>query len=142
MEEDLRWLRDLNTRSWKEHERLPHGIGWTEDLVVAPEDFTRFAWLCEIYRNEFIYEPGPGVWGFGVSLNLGLYHQSPYPNVPNNIEWLICLTSKQMFPGERGQAHKQAYAFITAFVYTDQNKKMREEAGLKDPLRELWYYDY
>lgn len=137
---DLQWLYDLEAKSWR---RTPHHSGkygtYTsiEDLPINEDDRRTLIELLEKYRDEFVFEPGSGVFGFGVSLTAFL--PPTYPDTPPTR--VITVTSKQMHPDDKCDKHDM-YKFVEGFTHTDQNKQARPLCGFNDRLYNMSYYDY
>lgn len=143
MEDDIQWLRELFAKSWVRHEPdMRRGRSWSEDLPINDGDYRKLLAILEDNREEFVFEPGSGVWGFGVSLSVYKVNWSTYPGVPDTLELIICVTGKQMFPKDSAAERKGSYAFVEGFTHTDFNRKAREEAGIKTKLQDMAYYDY
>lgn len=144
-EEDFEWLRELEKRSWAEHpgdSLPPRKLGWREDLSVTKEDGEKALELFKKYRSDLLFEPGSGVLGFGVCITAYELVYPTYPGVPMELKRIITLTSKQLFPGLRGQVMELIYAIFASFTHTKENKELRKEAGISEPLKEYWHYDY
>jgi hypothetical protein len=110
-------------------------------LPIHQDDRSYLLDLLRTYKSEFLFEPGSGVFGFGVALSVFLPKYGMYPGVPNEPEHLITVTSKQMFP-DRDTEKPGAYELFTEFTHTEENKKRRPEFGFKEKLQPYSYYDY
>lgn len=147
MTKDFEWLKELHKKSWKHHPPEWSGgrqrsYGHNEDLEVSKEDGKKSLKLFDKYRDKIAFEPGSGVWGFGVSITAYYVDWATYPGVPTEPVHLITLTSKQLFPGDRRQEQTNAYKLFESFTHTDKNKELRKACGLKENLKDYSYYDY
>lgn len=132
---DLQWLRGLHTKSWKtRHDR---NGDWPTDLPIHHRERRALIKVLEQNRDEFVFEPGSGVFGFGVSLNV--YLPPTYPGTPP--EHVISVTSKQMYPDDNCKQHDM-YAFVESFTHTERNREVRAICGFKGKLHDMAYYDY
>ena len=146
IEKDLKWLKDLNEKSWVHHPPQYSGgrktsYGHSEDKPISKEDRKKFWNLMDFYKEQLVFEPGSGVFGFGVSMAVGFPKPATYPGLSDEVEFFITVTSKQMFPTVE-EEKANAYETFGKYTHTDYNKKMRELAGLKEPLRPWSHYDY
>lgn len=145
-ENDKKWLQDLNKKSWKFHPPQFSGgrqtsYGHWEDLPIEEDDRKKFWNMIEYYKKQLVFEPGSGVFGFGVSMSVYIPKPATYPGVPDEAEQLITVTSKQMFNSNH-ETVGEAYEAFGKYTHSDRNKAARKEAGFKDPLRDWTYYDY
>ncbi len=143
IEEDLKWLKDLQEKSWVYHPPQYSGgrktsYGHSEDKPISEADRKKFWNLMDFYKEQLVFEPGSGVFGFGVSMSVGFPKPATYPGLPDEADFFITVTSKQMFPDNKGDA----YETFGKYTHTEHNKKMRVLAGIKEPLRSWSYYDY
>jgi hypothetical protein len=145
-ESDMKWLKDLNERSWEYHPPQYSGgrqtsYGHSEDKPISEFDREKFWNLIEFYKKQLVFDPGSGVFGFGVSMAVYIPKPGTYPGVPDEAELLICVTSKQMFNSNQSNVG-EAYKAFGKYTHTERNKAARQEAGLKEPLHDWSYYDY
>lgn len=146
-EKDIAWLRQLHKRSWEDRPpRYSRGritsTSYTVDLGVSKEDAERVIELFAKHRDKLLFEPSSGVFGFGVSISAGLIIWPPYPGIPLEIDPVITMTSKQLFPNERAGERALVYKVLESFTHTEENQTKRKEAGIKEPLKSYSYYDY
>lgn len=142
IEVDFNWLRELEKKSWKDHPPDSFDrrkLGWREDLEVSKADGKKALELFAKHQSELLFEPGSGVFGFGVCISAYKVIWPSFPGVPVELDRLVTLTSKQLFG--RDQKH-EAYKVFEGFTHTEANKKLRKEAGIEEPLRSYSYYDY
>lgn len=142
-DKDKQWLQDLYKRSWEHHPPQYSGgrqtsYGHAEDKPISKEDQEKFWNLIEFYKKQLVFEPGSGVFGFGVSMGVYLPKPSTYPGVPDEAEHLMTVTSKQMFD----RNSEAAYEAFGKYTHSDRNKEARKTAGFEGPLKDWSYYDY
>lgn len=145
LEADVAWLRELEKRSWREHpgeKYNPKKLGWREDLAVPSQDGSKALELFRKHQSVLLFEPGSGVFGFGVCISAFRIVWPTYPGVPMELEHIITLTSKQLFPDRRAGDQGPTYELFASFTHTAENKRLRKEADIKEPLRDYSYYDY
>lgn len=131
---DLQWLKDLHAKSWES--KSDRNGRYSMDLPIHEADRRSLKEVLEKNRNEFVFEPGSGVFGFGVSLNV--YLPPTYPGTPAT--HIITVTTKQMYPDhdKRGEM----YTFVESFTHTPRNREAREVCGFREKLHSMSYYDY
>ena len=141
-EADIAWLRELEKKSWKDHPPDSFDrrkLGWREDLAVSTKDGKKALELLKKHQSSLLFEPGSGVFGFGVCISAYELIWPTYPGVPIEAKHIITLTSKQLFG--RDKKH-EAYEVFESLTHTEKNKELRKEAGFKEELRSYSYYDY
>ncbi len=141
-ENDLELVRAIDKKIWKEHPPRGFEYGWQEDLPVSKEDLDFVIKFLKKNRNVLIFEPGGGVFGFGVSMTVYAVTPPLYPLVPYEFKQVISLTSKQLFPDTRAGTRKYAYEWIDSFTLTEQNAELRKEVGRRGVLKPAAEYDY
>lgn len=146
-ESDKKWLKNLQAKSWVKHPPQYSGgrqtsYGHMEDLPISEDDRKKVINFFWYYKDQIIFEPGSGVFGFGVCIAAYLHEPGSYPGVPDELDHLVTVTSKQMFPDSRGGDQKEAYELFGNFTHTEKNKKARKAAGLKEEIKDWSYYDY
>lgn len=149
MEEDIKWLRELEAKSWKDHlPSNPRQYGWREDLAVSSEDAGKALELFKKHRSELLFEPGSGVFGFGVCISAYEVVWPTFPGVPIEVAHVITLTSKQLFPKSTVDDQKVIYELLASFTHTEENVRLRNKVAVdqkyfrENPLRSYSYYDY
>ncbi len=144
---DIEWLRELEKKSWKDHPPDTFDrrkLGWREDLAVSKRDAEKALELFKKYKSELLFEPGSGVFGFGVCISAYEVIWPTYPGIPTEAKHIITLTSKQLFPKSTHKDTKVIYELFASFTHTEANQKLRDkvEAFKNIKLHSYSYYDY
>lgn len=124
---DLGWLRELQSKM-------------RDDVPLSKEERKKCLSLLIKHKDDLVFEPGSGKFGFGVSLNVYELIWSTFPGLPSETVRVISLTNLHLFPHTRNK--NKAYKLFSGFSHTSINKQLRKEAGFLKALKDYSYYDY
>lgn len=140
LEKDMARLKKFQKEFWETFEDRTGK--WVQDLPIDKSAREEIREIIRRREGEFIFEPGSGVFGFGISMSVYRHIRSPYPLVPEELDHLITVTGKQMFPDDNAMNRTNSYDFVKRYAYTQHNQARREQAGRIDKLPPLAHYDY
>ena len=140
-DEDRTYLEALDKAIWDRPEKFPipgKSNYASEKRDLTDEEREKVITIFENCREDLVFEPGSGVFGFGVSVSV--YLPPPFPDAP--VTRLITITGRHVFGGKEREKRSETYRFVERFTHTDVNRGLRKFSGFKEPLRSMAYYDY
>jgi hypothetical protein len=136
-EEDLAKLSAMSKKVWQRHEGGKTGPYSTEKRALTKLEAARVLRIFRKHQDTLVFEPGSGVFGFGVSLSV--WDPPLYPDA--GATYIVGFTGKHFFPDETAYDRK-SYTLFEEFVYTNKNKSLRKFSGFKRELQPMSWYDY
>jgi hypothetical protein len=135
----LQFLRETNTRLWNKASTYGK-LTPSQRSRLTPKQLALITRILTEHRLSLVFDPCSGEFGFGVGLVVYLPKPSPFPGVPDELEHVITVTCKQLFPDTHNDT-TVSYGFVSGFTRTAENIAERARYGLQ-PIRRLESYDY